>query len=116
MLEDGRAKVIMAKTLVDTKAAGVYILKGMTMENIYVLISIVTLVIIAIFALVTRQKAKQPRRISKLATLGMYMVILGILFGNGELWIGYSFMGLGVILAIIDLIRNLKNNKRGGYQ
>lgn len=79
------------------------------MENIYILISIVTLAIIAIFALVTRQKEKQPRRISKLAALGMYMVMLGIIFGNGEVWIGYSFMGVGVILAIIDLVRNLKN-------
>jgi hypothetical protein len=93
---------------VDTKAAGVYILKGITMENIYIVISIVTLALIAIFALATRAKGKQPRRFSKLATLGMYSVVLGILFGNGELWIGYSFMGVGVILAVIDLIRNLK--------
>jgi len=94
---------------VDTKAAGICILKGMTMKNIYIVVSIVVLGLIAIFSLVSRAKGKQPRRISKLAALGMYMVILGILFGNGELWIGYSFMGVGVILAVIDLVRNLKN-------
>lgn len=79
------------------------------MENKYIPISIVTLAIIAILFLVLRAKGKQPRKPSPLATLGMFMVVFGIIFCNSDRWIGYSFMGLGVILAVIDLVRNLKN-------
>ena len=39
--------------------------------------------------------------------LGMSLVVLGIIFGDDRL-IGYSFIGAGVLLSVIDIIKNLK--------
>ena len=41
--------------------------------------------------------------------VGMTLVVRGIIFGNTDRLIGYSFIGVGVLLSIIDIIRNLKN-------
>ena len=38
-------------------------------------------------------------------TLGMALVVLGIAFGDDPL-IGYSFIGVGVLLSIISAIRS----------
>jgi len=37
----------------------------------------------------------------------MSFVVLGIIFGDERL-IGYSFIGVGVLLSVIDAIRNRK--------
>jgi hypothetical protein len=34
-------------------------------------------------------------------------VVLGIIFGDERL-IGYSFMGVGILLSVVDAIRNRK--------
>jgi len=39
------------------------------------------------------------------ATLGSTLVILGIVFGENRL-IGYSFIGAGVLLSIISMIKS----------
>ena len=78
------------------------------MDNIYLIISIVILVLIVIFFLVSRAKGEQPRTPSRLVTFGMFFVILGIVFSNSGRLISYSFMGVGVILSVIDLIRYLR--------
>jgi len=48
---------------------------------------------------------------SSLAMLGITFVVLGIIFGVNDRLIGYSFMGAGVILSVIDMIRKTKINK-----
>jgi hypothetical protein len=73
---------------------------------IYIAISIVALVIIAFIVFFTRRK-KEEKLYSKLAMLGMKLVVLGIIFGDDRL-VGYSFIGAGVLLSVIDIIRNLK--------
>jgi len=55
------------------------------------------------------QKGKQLRKPSNLFILGMTLVVLGIIFVSAGRLISYSFIGVGVLLAIIDGIRNLKN-------
>ena len=51
---------------------------------------------------------------SSLAMLGMTLVVLGIIFGVNDRLIGYSFMGAGVLLSVIDLLRKTKiNNFKG---
>jgi len=52
---------------------------------------------------------KQP---SELTMLGMSLFTLGIIFGDDRL-IGYSFMGAGVLLSVIDAIKNRSTNNRG---
>jgi len=73
------------------------------MEPVWIAISVVALVVIVVLLLIGR--GKQYRKPSNLATLGMSLVVLGIIFGDDRL-IGYSFIGVGVLLSVIDAIRN----------
>ena len=75
------------------------------MEPVWIAISIVALVVIVVLPLVGR--GKQYKRPSNLAILGMSLVVLGIIFGDSRI-IGYSFIGVGVLLSVIDAIRNRK--------
>jgi hypothetical protein len=52
---------------------------------------------------------KQP---SKLTMFGMSLIVLGIVFGDDRL-IGYSFIGAGVLLSVIDAIKNRSKNDGG---
>ena len=75
--------------------------------EIYIAISVVVLAVIAVFVIYIMKKKprKQP---SKFATLGMSLVVLGIIFGVSDRLIGYGFIGAGVLLSVIDIIKNLK--------
>lgn len=79
----------------------------MAAAQIYLAISIIVLAIIAILVIIVGRK-KQQKRPSKLALFAFFLVIVGIFFGDTRL-IGYGFIGAGVLVAIIDIIRNLKN-------
>jgi len=75
------------------------------MEPVWIAISIIALVVIVVLLLISR--GKQYHKPSNLAVLGMSCVVLGIIFGDERL-IGYSFIGVGVLLSVIDAIRNRK--------
>jgi hypothetical protein len=75
------------------------------MEHLWIAISIVALVVIVVLLLIAR--GRQYQQPSNLAILGMSLVVLGIIFGDDRL-IGYSFIGVGVLLSVIDAIRNRK--------
>ncbi len=77
----------------------------MNASQIYILISIIVLAIIAIVVILGRKKEQKP--LSKLAALAFLFVIAGIVFGDDRL-IGYSLIGTGVILAIIDIVKKSK--------
>ncbi|PIP22927.1 MAG: hypothetical protein COZ91_02440 [Candidatus Nealsonbacteria bacterium CG_4_8_14_3_um_filter_39_7] len=79
------------------------------MVEIFIIISIASLAVIAGF-LFLNKRIKPEVEISRLATFAFVLVLLGIFFGDNRLF-GYSFMGAGVILATIDLIKNLINKK-----
>ena len=76
----------------------------MNLSQIYIIISIVVLAIVAIFLNFTIKKKKQKQP-SKLAMLGMTLVVLGIIFGVSDRLIGYSFLGAGVLLSVIDILK-----------
>jgi ammonia channel protein AmtB len=76
-------------------------------STIYVLVSIIVLFIIGVFLLVTKGRTNQH---SKLTILAMSLVILGIIFGDDRL-IGYSFIGIGVLLATMDIIKKVGTKK-----
>ena len=40
-------------------------------------------------------------RSQEFMTLGSVLVVLGIVFGNEDLLIGYSFIGAGVLVSVI---------------
>ena len=75
------------------------------MEAMWIAISIIALVVIVVFLLIAR--GKEYHKPSNLAILGMSLVVLGIIFGDDRL-IGYSFIGVGVLLSVIDAIRHRK--------
>jgi len=71
---------------------------------LFMVLSVIILIIIGIL-LIVAWKQKKEHRISPLAMLGMVFVILGIVFGSDRL-IGYSFLGIGVILSVFDIVKN----------
>jgi hypothetical protein len=77
------------------------------MEPVWIAISISALVVIVVLLLISRRKSNQLLNPSNLLVLGMSFVVLGIIFGD-ERPIGYSFIGVGVLLSVIDAIRNRK--------
>ena len=57
-------------------------------------------------------RSRAQKQTSQLSMLGMSLITLGIIFGDDRL-IGYSFMGAGVLLSVIDAIKNRSTNNRG---
>ena len=74
--------------------------------EVYIAISIVVLLAIALIVIFVRKTKEKPH--SSLAILGMTFVVLGIIFISEGRLISYSFMGAGVLVSVIDIIRNLK--------
>jgi hypothetical protein len=46
-----------------------------------------------------------------LKTLANTLVVLGIVFGSDRL-IGYSFIGVGMLLAIIGMVKSKKKSRK----
>jgi hypothetical protein len=44
-------------------------------------------------------------RSQEFMTLGSTLVVLGIVFGNKDLLIGYSFIGAGVLLSVVSAFK-----------
>jgi len=78
----------------------------MITSQIYIAMSIIVLAIIALLVFFVNRNRKE-KRLSKLAGLSFGFIIAGIIFGDDRL-IGYSLIGIGVILAIIDMINKSK--------
>ena len=79
----------------------------MNASQIFIVVSIVVLAVIALFA-VLAGKNKKDKKLTPLAGLAFGFILAGIIFGDNRLF-AYSFIGVGVILAIIDIFRKLKS-------
>jgi ABC-type Fe3+-siderophore transport system permease subunit len=73
------------------------------MEPLWIAISIVALIAIVVLLLIARRR--QYQQPSNLAIVGISLVVLGIIFGDYRA-IGYSFIGVGVLLSVMEAIRN----------
>jgi cytochrome bd-type quinol oxidase subunit 2 len=73
------------------------------MEPLWIAISIIALVVIVVLLLIARRR--QYQQPSNLAIVGICLVVLGIIFGDDRL-VGYSLIGVGVLLSVIEAIRN----------
>ena len=82
-----------------------HISKEVLMEPVWIAIAMASLIVIVLLLLLGR--GKQYKRPSNLAVLGMSLVVLGIIFGDSRI-VGYSFIGVGVLLSVIDAVRNSK--------
>ncbi len=78
----------------------------MDASQIFIAIAIAALAIIALFVIFIGKHRKESR-LTPLAGLAWGFIIAGIVFSDGRL-IPYSLMGVGVILAIIDMIMKLR--------
>jgi general stress protein CsbA len=81
----------------------------MALSSIWLVIALVSLALIFFFLIYTR-KIKKRDKLSKMAILAFLLVILGIVLGYNR-WIAYGLILAGVILAVIDILKNLKENK-----
>jgi cytochrome bd-type quinol oxidase subunit 2 len=80
-----------------------YLQKEVLMEPIWIAISIIALVAIVVLLIMAR--GRQYQQPSNLAIVGISLVVLGIIFGDDRL-IGYSLIGVGVLLSVMEAIRN----------
>lgn len=71
------------------------------MSQLYVFIAIIFLAVIAFFRLKSSNGKKQ-KKLSTLAAIAFSLVIAGLVFGENR-WVGYSLIGAGIILALVDM-------------
>lgn len=76
------------------------------MDQLWLIIAIAIAIILLDVVFLTRKK-KRTNEDNALLTLGMVFVALGIIFGEDRLS-GYSFIGVGVLLSIIYVIKRRK--------
>jgi len=79
-------------------------------SQIYILISIIVLLIIAILVIFVK-KSKKEQKFTPLAGFAFAFILAGIIFGESRL-VGYSLMGIGVLLAIINIFKKSKKSKK----
>ena len=77
----------------------------MNPSKIYIAISIVVLAIIAALVFFVN-KNKNDKNFTPIAGLAFGFILAGIFWGEERLF-GYSLTGVGVILAVIDIIKKL---------
>lgn len=73
------------------------------MSRLYILLLIGALALIA-FLFVKSGKSKKPKKLSSLAKLAFFLILAGVFFGENRL-LGYSLIGGGLVLALIDIKR-----------
>lgn len=78
----------------------------MDMSQVFIVVSITVLAIVALLVFFVARAGKE-RRLTPLAALAFGFILAGIVFGDDRL-IGYSLLGIGVILAVIDIFRRSK--------
>lgn len=75
-------------------------------SQVYLAVSVGVLVIVALLTFLVRGERRENRLTSQ-AGLAFGFILAGILFGDERL-IGYSLLGVGVILAVYDMFKRLK--------
>jgi len=78
----------------------------MNVTGLYIVVSVIVLMIIAYTVYFTGNKKK---KLSPVAGLAFSFTIAGIIFGDSRL-IGYSLIGIGVVLAVTDIFYRSKNS------
>ena len=78
----------------------------MPTSGIYLAIAIVVLLVVVVIAFILERR-EPHNNLTPLGGLAFGFVIAGILFGENGL-VGYGLMGIGVILAVVDIIRRRK--------
>jgi hypothetical protein len=75
-------------------------------QQTYLVIVLVPLAVIAGLLILTK-KIKPESKLSPIAGLSFAFIIAAIVFAENR-FIGYALIGIGVLLAIVDIIRKFK--------
>lgn len=73
----------------------------MTISQMYIALAIIVLAVIASLVFVVGQKGT-GKRLTPLASFAFAFVLAGLLFDANRL-IGYGLMGIGLLLAVVDV-------------
>jgi len=73
----------------------------------YILFAIVVLYIVAV-VIFRFSKVKNVQKISPIGGLAFAFVLAGLLLGQNRL-VAYTLLGMGVVLAVVDIIRRARN-------
>jgi len=79
----------------------------MNISQIWIAVTILALAVIA-FLVFFVNKNRKKNRLTPLASLAFPFVLAGIFFGD-ERFISYGLMGVGVLLAVIDIFNKSQN-------
>lgn len=74
----------------------------MSGAQVYIGISIVIMIVVAVLVFAVK-RGKETRKLTPMADLAFGFVLAGLLFGGYRI-LGYSLLGVGVILAVADMI------------
>jgi hypothetical protein len=82
----------------------------MTTTQIYIAITIIVLATIAIIAYYAgkNKKKRKLKTLTPLASIAFAFIISGIIFTDNTTF-SYSLLGVGVTIAIIDIIIKIRN-------
>jgi hypothetical protein len=80
--------------------------EGVDMDTAYIAFAIAILVIVALLVYFTARNQKMAR-LSPLAGLAFGFILAGLIFGENR-WFGYGLLGIGLVLAVIDMIQKWK--------
>jgi hypothetical protein len=69
------------------------------------LLLVIGVAVVSVAVILVGRKKERTKEDNAVLTLGLTLVVLGIIFGDDRL-IGYSFIGVGVLLSIISAIRS----------
>ena len=72
----------------------------------HIVLSVAILVVVALLVFFVA-RSKQEKMLTPVTALAFGFVLTGMLFGNNRLF-NYIMMGIGVILAVVDMIRKLQ--------
>ena len=77
------------------------------MEELWLIIA-VTVGLLAVIAIALSTRKKRTFRDGGFTTLAGTLVVLGIIFGSTDQLLGYSLIGLSVLVSIITAVKGLK--------
>ena len=77
------------------------------MEELWLIIA-VTVGLLAVVAIALSTRKKRPFRDCGFTTVSATLLVLGIIFGSTDRLLGYSLIGLSVLVSIITAIKSLK--------
>jgi hypothetical protein len=75
----------------------------MEVSQIWITVSLAVLAVLALLVFRAGKAGKQ-NRLTPVAGLAFGFIVAGLVFGD-QRWLGYSLFAVGVILAVVDMVR-----------